>query len=177
MRTILANYSRSESLDGALKCEEFYAEWSRYQGEWFYGVLAFASQINEGIRSIVPLAELEFFIDDRNSFRTELQHQHQKATFLGEFDVNLMVVEYARSPIWTVSLIAERDNMSEYQRQIQQLPDKDVFLALGASLHLSESNDLVLFAGSRQKGKVCVGGVCRTEPEFEGVEVKLFSRF
>jgi hypothetical protein len=177
MNTLLANYSRTESLDGTLRFEEFYAEWTRYQGERFYGVVAFASQINEDIRSVVPVVELEFFVDPRNSFRTELQHQHQKSTFLGEFDVDLLVAEYSRSPTWTLSLIAERDNMSDFQRELQQLPDRNVFIAGQASIHLSESNDLQVFAGARQKGKVCVGGVCRTEPEFEGVEVKLFSRF
>jgi hypothetical protein len=142
-----------------------------------YMVLAYASQINLDIRSVIPILELEFFLDERNSFRAELQHQHQKATFFGEFDVDLLIAEYARSPRWTLSLIGERSNMSDFQKELQALPDKDIFLAGQANINISESHDLIVFFGSRQKGKVCIGGVCRTEPEFEGLEVKLFSRF
>jgi hypothetical protein len=178
MNTFLLNFSQTKSFhESDLLFEEFYAEWSRYQGDHLYWVLAFASQINQEIRSVIPLLELEIFLDDRNSFRTELQHQHQKAVFLGEFDVNLLVAEYSRSPTWTLSLIAERDNMSDLQRDLQGLPEKQTFVSGQASVHLSESHDLIVFLGSRQKGKVCVGGVCRTEPEFDGLEVKLFSRF
>jgi hypothetical protein len=177
MNTLLLNYSQTKNLDGDLQFEEFYGEWSRYHGDWMYMVLAYASQINLDIRSVIPILELEFFLDERNSFRAELQHQHQKATFFGEFDVDLLIAEYARSPRWTLSLIGERSNMSDFQKELQALPDKDIFLAGQANINISESHDLIVFFGSRQKGKVCVGGVCRTEPEFEGLEVKLFSRF
>jgi len=175
--TLIFNFSHTTDLEGNLEFEEFYGEWSRSQGEWLYMVLAYGSQTNVGIRSLIPILELQFFLDERNSIRTELQHQHEKATFLGEFDVDLLVAEYSRSPRWTFSFIGERNNMSDLQRELQQLPDKDIFVGGLASIHLSDSHDLMAFFGSRQKGKVCVGGVCRTEPEFEGFEVKLFSKF
>ncbi len=175
--TLLLNYSRTTKQDGTLQFEELYGEWSRYQGDHLYGVLAFASQINLGVRSLMPVLELEIYLDERNSFRTELQHQHQKGAFIGEFDVDMLITEFSHSPWWTLSMIGERNNMSELQRSIENLPDKNTFLAIQANIHLSESHDLVVFAGSRQKGKICVGGICRTEPEFDGVEVKLFSRF
>jgi hypothetical protein len=183
MNTLLLNFSQTTNLDGDLLFEEYYAEWSRYQGDWLYAVLGYASQINFDVRSVTPILELEFYLDERNSIRTELQHQHQKGMLrgdldlVGEFDVDLLVAEYSRSPRWTFSFIGERNNMSDLQRGIQDLPDKSIFLAGQVSVQLSENHDLMVFAGSRQKGKVCVGGVCRTEPEFEGVEVKLFSRF
>jgi hypothetical protein len=177
MNTLLLNFSQTKNLDGDLQFEEFYGEWSRYQGDWLYMVLAYASQINLDIRSVVPILELEFFLDERNSFRTEIQHQHQKGYFIGEFDVDLLILEYARSPRWTLSFIGERNNMSDRQISDQDLPDKNTFLAGQLSLQISQNHELIAFFGSRQKGKVCVGGVCRTEPEFEGVELKLFSRF
>ncbi len=178
MNTLLFNYSRTESYTtGKVKYEEVYGEWSRYQGDKLYGVLAFASQVNEGIHSYIPVAELEYYLNDRNSIRAEIQHQHQKGTAIGEFDVDLLVAEYARSPHWTISFMGERDNRSDLQRWIEDIPDKNVFLSGQVNLHLSENQDLMVFYGSRQKGRVCVGGVCRTEPEFEGLEVKLFSKF
>ncbi len=177
MNTLLLNFSQTKSLDGRLQFEEVYGEWSRYQGDWLYAVIAFGSQLSLDVRSVTPILELEFFLDERNSLRTEFQHQHQKGSFVGEYDIDLMVAEYSRSPGWTFSFIGERNNLSDLQRGILRLPDKDIFVAGQVSIQLSESHDLIVFGGSRQKGKVCVGGVCRTEPEFEGVEVKLFSRF
>ena len=177
MNAFLLNFSQTKDLDGGLQFEEFYGEWTRYQGDWLYTAVAFASQINLDVRSVMPVLELEFYLDERNSIRTELEHQHQKGSFIGEFDVDLLIAEYSRSPGWTLSLIGERNNMSDLQRAIEDLPDRGIFLAGQATVHLSESHDLMVFYGSRQKGKVCVGGVCRTEPEFEGLEVKLFSRF
>jgi hypothetical protein len=44
-------------------------------------------------------------------------------------------------------------------------------------VHLTENHDATLFVGSRQGGFICIGGRCRWEPEFEGVELKLFSHF
>lgn len=177
MNTLLLNYSRTTNLDGGLKFEECYGEWSRYQGDWLYMVVAYADQINEHVRSFIPIVELEFFLDERNSFRTELQHQHQKGYFIGEFDVDLLVLEYARSPRWTLSFVGERNNLSDRQIGDQNLPDKNTFLSGQVSLQISQNHEMIAFFGSRQKGKVCVGGVCRLEPEFEGIEVKLFSRF
>jgi hypothetical protein len=177
MNTILLNFSQTKSLNGRLQFEEVYGEWSRYQGDWLYAVLAFGSQITQDVRSITPILELEFLLDERNSFRTELQHQHQKGSFIGEYDIDMLVAEYSRSPRWTFSLIGERNNLSDLQKGILGLPDNKTFIAVQASIQLSENHDLIVFGGSRQKGKVCVGGVCRTEPQFEGVEVRLFSRF
>jgi hypothetical protein len=30
--------------------------------------------------------------------------------------------------------------------------------------------------GSRQAGNICIGGVCRYEPEFRGIELKMNTR-
>ena len=36
--------------------------------------------------------------------------------------------------------------------------------------------DISVLVGSRQAGNICIGGVCRYEPEFKGVELKLLTR-
>jgi hypothetical protein len=41
----------------------------------------------------------------------------------------------------------------------------------------SPQHHLTLMVGRRRAGFVCVGGVCRFEPQFEGVEFRLVSTF
>jgi hypothetical protein len=41
---------------------------------------------------------------------------------------------------------------------------------------IAEHTDLNLLLGSRQAGSVCMGGVCRFEPAFSGIELKLLTR-
>ena len=41
---------------------------------------------------------------------------------------------------------------------------------------LGEHTDVSLLVGTRQAGNICIGGVCRYEPEFSGVEVKMLTR-
>ncbi len=45
-----------------------------------------------------------------------------------------------------------------------------------AAYKLNDYIDVSLLVGSRQAGNICIGGVCRYEPEFEGVELKMFTR-
>ena len=42
---------------------------------------------------------------------------------------------------------------------------------------IGEHTDISILAGSRQAGNICIGGVCRYEPEFSGIELKMFTRF
>ena len=44
------------------------------------------------------------------------------------------------------------------------------------SYSLNDYIDISLLIGSRQAGNICIGGVCRYEPEFEGVELKMLTR-
>jgi len=36
--------------------------------------------------------------------------------------------------------------------------------------------DLLVLVGSRQAGNICIGGVCRFEPELRGIEIKMITR-
>ncbi|HQF43061.1 MAG TPA: DUF6029 family protein, partial [Ignavibacteriaceae bacterium] len=41
---------------------------------------------------------------------------------------------------------------------------------------LGNHSDLSLLIGSRQAGNICIGGICRFEPAFQGIELKLLTR-
>ena len=41
---------------------------------------------------------------------------------------------------------------------------------------IGNHTDLSLLIGTRQAGNICIGGVCRYEPAFQGVELKIITR-
>ena len=85
-----------------------------------------------------------------------------------------MLLEYSRSPDWTFNLVGETSNKSSHQ--LSEGEEADAAYGL-VSYHISDQHDVSVLYGRRAAGFVCVGGVCRFEPEFEGVEVRLLSRF
>jgi hypothetical protein len=118
--------------------------------------------------------ELRVVGDDVNSYRVQFEHQHNQSEAEGEFDTYFMLLEYSRSPDWTFNLVGETSNKSSAQLAEDEKADAVYGLV---SYHISDQHDVSVLYGRRAAGFVCVGGVCRFEPEFEGVEVRLLSRF
>jgi len=52
-----------------------------------------------------------------------------------------------------------------------------VWRAWEASVHLNEHLDAMVFYGSQPAGVLCSGGICRTEPKFDGLKLWLIGRF
>jgi hypothetical protein len=117
--------------------------------------------------------DLSFYLSPLTSLRCELQGQHTEE-YGGEYDDHLLTLEFTRAPDFSLSLVGEMTNKSEKQGLPGEAQD---WLFAQADVHLTENHDATLFVGSRQGGFVCTGGRCRWEPEFEGVELKLFSHF
>ncbi len=86
----------------------------------------------------------------------------------------MIVLEYTRSPFLNLTLVGEYSNKHEL---VTATEDKSYWVYGQITLSFLESQQISVLYGSRQAGFVCVGGVCRFEPEFEGLEIKLLSRF
>jgi len=167
----------SESENKLSAFEEYYAQASYHPNEdWhFEGALGWNSDHGTSTESITPIFMGEYKWDDINEIHFELQHQHVKSTFdKSEFDDELILLEYTRSPFLNFSLVGEYSNKHELKNSIE---DKSYWIYGQITLSFLESQQISLLYGSRQAGFVCVGGVCRFEPEFEGLEIKLLSRF
>ncbi len=50
---------------------------------------------------------------------------------------------------------------------------RDYWLTGQVTWHLGTNHDLTLFYGNERGGEVCSGGVCRTEPPFDGLKILL----
>jgi hypothetical protein len=123
-----------------------------------------------------PIADLRLPLGDRHSLHLQFEHQHASADRLGEFDTEFAVIEWSRSPDLTASLLAEFSNKSE--TQLALVGENDArFFGGEISYHLREQHEMALFVGARNSGFICVGGVCRYEPAFDGAELRFVTRF
>ena len=123
-----------------------------------------------------PIADLRFPIGSRYGLHLQYEHQHASADRLGSFDTDFGVIEWSRSPDLTASLLLEHSNKSEVQLELQNETESS-FIAGEISYQFLERHEFTFFFGARNAGFVCVGGVCRYEPAFDGGEVRLISRF
>ncbi len=181
--SFVVNYSLTRDNDrsmwgaGEALYEEGYGEIEHHFTESFYCIGAASASEQRQDTYITPIFEADYAIDPVNSLRCVFQHQHTKSPELGEFDDQMYSIEYARSPRYTASLVGEWTNMSARQKTLKNVSKRNNLWLFGqVMVNISENHDLSLMYGSRQAGFICAGGVCRFEPEFEGIEVKLFSR-
>jgi hypothetical protein len=174
---LLLNYSYTESHKSLKLFEEYYTQLGYHPDEnWhFEGALGWNADQTTNTENITPLIMGEYKWNEINEIHLELQHQHIKSTFdKSEYDDELVVLEYTRSPFLNLTLVGEYSNKSEL---VTATEDESYWVYGQITLSFLENQQISLLYGSRQAGFVCVGGVCRFEPEFEGLEIKLLSRF
>lgn len=126
-----------------------------------------------GTKSVTPILEAVHTIDETNSIRLVGEHQHVTVRTTGEryFD-DAITLEYQRSPGFAVSVVGEMEThelpVGSFERQ---------FWFLGQlTFKVGTHTDASMVFGSRQAGNICIGGVCRYEPAFKGVELRLYTR-
>lgn len=175
--TVTANRSRNERHNGLVWYEEYFLDlrqdFEAELGVSTASVLLDYRGVGEGKFHTTVIGDLTWLFSDIYSLRVEAGHQHTENVAIGSFDTELVVLEFAQSPALVVGTSIEWNNKSEAQSVGQ-----DKVYAMGTiSRVLMGDADLTLAAGSRQAGYYCVGGRCRYEPAFKGVESKFLVRF
>ena len=129
---------------------------------------------NTDTKNLTPILENRFYLSDINTIRFIIEHQQTKVNATGEQYYNdAITLEYLRSPSFSVSVVSEMQTREpEAGRKIRRLWN---FIQFGYKI--DNHTDLSLLFGTRQAGNICIGGVCRYEPEFRGIELKMFTRF
>jgi hypothetical protein len=108
----------------------------------------------------------------------DFERLHAKRGFvlLDAFTDQFSSLSLARTEQATLSLIWEKSTDPE-QRDPEAPLDPRHFVALVASVDLSERHEAVLFFGERRGGRACTAGTCYEVMPFKGAEVRLTSRF
>ena len=175
---MIANHSQTLSQTRQRLFEEYYVESHNY----FFndkletrGAAAWTFDFTTNTENITTALDPQFELSERDVIHLSWQHQHTKNRFdLSEYDTELFQIEYSRSPYGTLALVGEYTN--QYQINTVDM-DRHTWLYGLLTLNFWNNQQVQLLYGSRQAGFVCVGGICRYEPEFRGIEVRLVTRF
>jgi len=171
------NYSKTLTHQGNRIFEEYYGEVHHYFNENLESRIAAAwtYDFTTNTENITPIADVLYNLGERDQLHLNFQHQHTINQFdKSEYDNEFLMIEYSKSPLFTIALVGEYTN--KYQLRNIQL-DQHYWLYANVTINIRSNHQLSVLYGSRQEGFVCVGGICRYEPEFKGLEVKLINRF
>ena len=149
--------------------------------EEYLGMTSLGSDPMEDTREyITVMAEGTVPISDMWSLKAIAGHQHAKGDAIGEYDLEHVELEVTKSPGLSLAIVGEWSNASDYQSDLpwlQVFSERKAWFYGQVFMDILEGHQLRLMIGSRPEGKVCAGGACRIEPEFEGIEVSILSIF
>lgn len=175
---VILNYSKTVSHSKQRIFEEYYTETHNYfLNNKFESRMAFAWNFDFTTNSenMTTIIDEQFDFSHRDLLHFSYQHQHTKNRFdKSEFDTELFLLEYSRSPYGSLALVGEYTNKFKL---INVEMKRHMWLYGQMTLNFWKNQQLAILYGSRQAGFVCVGGICRYEPEFRGLEFKLINRF
>ncbi len=128
---------------------------------------------DDNTKNITPVLENHFYIDEINTIKLVIEHQQTTdRTTTEKYYTDVAALEYLRSPLLSISVVSEMQTKEPQAGKIV----RRFWSFIQFGYKLGEHSDLSLLIGSRQAGNICIGGVCRYEPEFQGIEVKMLTR-
>jgi hypothetical protein len=120
-------------------------------------------------KSLTPVCEFKYFIDEVNTIKAVVEHQQNNVLPTDEkyFD-DVITLEWMNSPDFSLSFVGE---METREPEIDKI-ERNFWGFIRFGYNLFDNSEITLLAGTRQAGNICIGGVCRYEPEFSGIELK-----
>jgi hypothetical protein len=171
------NYSFTESQSRFKLFEEYLvqAHYDTYQNWAVEGIMAWNFDRTSGTENITPILSVDYSWKRIHTIHAEIQHQHvTNLTDRSEYDDDVLVVEYTRAPWLNFAVVGEYSNRYQLTTVTD---DTKYWIYVQCILNILKDHQFSILYGKRQAGFVCAGGVCRFEPEFDGLELKLLSRF
>ncbi len=173
----IGNHAQTFTHDKHRIFQEYYLEMIHYWGQSleYHLVFDWNFDFSTNTQNITPIFDATFDLTRKDQLHFSVQHQHTQNKFdFSEYDNELLLLEYSRSPWLSFGLVGEYTN--KYQIRNVQM-DRHQWLYGQLTLSFWKNQRLSILYGTRREGFICVGGICRYEPEFEGVEIKLTNRF
>ena len=174
---IVLNHSQTFTHAGERFFEEFYGELTHTVNERleYHLAGAWTFDFTTNTDNITPILDGTYNVTERDQIHLSAQHQHTKnRTDLSEYDNELGLIEISHSPFVSFAVVGEYTN--KYQLRNVQMK-RHTWLYGMVSFTFWNNQQLSLLYGSRREGFICVGGICRYEPEFQGFELKMNVRF
>jgi hypothetical protein len=180
--TVTLSRAESNRLNGKPFFHEWYAEWRQELGGKYSAAVVYDYIRDEetGSKNHTPIVEFGYHPGGEWSIRSEYQYQQSEVT-LGTERNQLALVEFHATYDLVFSVVGEHTASLVPSFDPDNVPcareKRDDFFYGQVDWFFSQQHHLSLMAGKRRAGFICVGGVCRFEPEFEGIECKLVSTF
>jgi hypothetical protein len=155
--------------------EEAFIMGNHYWSRNFSSIAAFGynTEAQSHTRSYTPIIENKFYFGDVNTIRIIFEHQQTTVNTTNEkYYDDALTVEYLRSPLFSMAAVIEMKTSEPVREHMV----RKFWSMLQFGYRFGNHTDITLLIGSRQAGVICIGGVCRYEPEFSGIELKLFTR-
>lgn len=163
-------------LEERIQNREFFVQANHSFLEDLFTIAAFGynEELDANTKNITPILENKFYLDETNTLRLILEHQQTTSRTTNEqYYTDVAALEYLRSPKLNIIILAEvQTKEPEPGRKVRKVWN---FVQVGYKI--GDHTDISILGGSRQAGNICIGGVCRYEPEFSGIELKMFTRF
>ncbi|MDP2303560.1 MAG: DUF6029 family protein [Ignavibacteria bacterium] len=163
------------NLDVVTQQKEFFMQVNHKWNEGYTSIVSFGynKELQTNTISYTPILENRFYFGGTNTIKVVVEHQQNQNQITGEeYYSDVLEIEYLKSPNWSLSLITEIESK-------EPTPDRIVrkvwsFIQFG--YQINEQMNASILVGTRQAGNICIGGVCRYEPEFRGIEFSLMTR-
>jgi hypothetical protein len=187
--SVIANYGITQTLPASsyyqrvnnfslpitTQLEEVYLQATHNWNESFTTIaaLGYNEELSTNTKNITPILENKFYFDDINTIKIVLEHQQTENLSTDEkYYDDVINIEYLRSPNFSVAIVAELQTKEPEAGNIV----RKVWSFIQFGYKIGNHTDLSLLLGTRQAGNICIGGICRYEPAFQGVEIKMLTR-
>ena len=163
------------SLPIATQLEEIYLQAAHNWSESLTSILAFGynEELSTNTKNFTPILENKFYFDDINTIKLVLEHQQtENLTTDEKYYDDIINIEYLRSPNFSIAVVAELQTKEPQEGNVV----RKFWSFIQFGYKLGNHSDLSLLVGTRQAGNICIGGICRYEPAFQGVELKILTR-
>ena len=170
-------YQRVNQIDipVSTQLKELYVTGQQDWNEDLTTIAAFAynEELATNTKNITPILENRFYFGDVNTIKVIIEHQlATNRTTSEQYYTDVLSLEYLRSPNFSVAVVSELQTREPEQDRIV----RRYWGFIQATYKIGGHSDISLLIGTRQAGNICIGGVCRYEPAFQGVELKVLTR-
>ena len=183
---LVFNYSRAmNQLYMDYLYNELFLEFSFYPGEK-NGISMFADYASDPFKfedtRVAGGALWDYSLAGRWSTQLHIEYQYieREIVEISTIHNGVVILGISRSPGLSFSFIGETSN-DPYLTDLSGEPGSEkknrYWPGIEASYKINSANTLSLFAGKRRGGPACTSGICYEVLDFEGVELRLKTKF
>lgn len=155
--------------------EEYFLQVDKYWGESAKSIFvsAYNEELSSNTENLTFVLDNSFYINEKNTIKVILEHQHTKNKITAEeYYDDIFLIEWQNSPNISIAFVSEMKTTEPTKgNTVRKFWN---YLQLG--YNWNDHTDFNVTIGNRQAGNICIGGICRYEPEFSGIEFKMITR-